>query len=60
MEIETIVSIISNYGMAFAVTVYFLVRDWRFNDNLIETMQTLKDAVDSMKETMTLLHKGDL
>ena len=54
------VSIISNYGMAFAVTTYFLVRDWKFNSSLLETMQTLKDAVDSMKETMKLLHNGEI
>ncbi len=48
--IEPIVNMIINNGVAVAVVVYFLFRDWKFHDNLQVTLTTLIETVDTLKE----------
>lgn len=57
MEVEGLVGIIGNYGLCGAITAYFLVRDWKFNTNLIQTMTTLTETVSALKDTVKMLHK---
>jgi len=47
---EPIVNMIVNNGVAVAVVVYFLFRDWKFHDNLQVTLTTLIETVDTLKE----------
>lgn len=48
--IESITSLIVNNGVAVAVVIYFLLRDWKFHDNLQVTLTTLIETVDTLKE----------
>lgn len=48
--IEPFVNMIVNNGVAVAVVVYFLFRDWKFHDNLQCTLTTLIETVDTLKE----------
>ena len=59
MELEQVVNIIANYGMSFAVTIYFLYRDWKFNEALLTTMTTLKDSVSVLTDTVHRLHSEE-
>ena len=59
MDIEQVVNILANYGMSFAVTIYFLYRDWKFNEALLTTMTTLKDSVSVLTDTVHRLHSDD-
>ena len=59
MEIQALVDLISNYGMAFMVTIYFLYRDWKFNSTLLETMTALKDTVSALDTTVHRLHSEE-
>ena len=47
---EQIVELFVNNGVAVAVVIYFLARDWKFNDELHKTLQTLIDTVDALKD----------
>lgn len=47
---EQIVELFVNNGVAVAVVVYFLARDWKFNDELHKTLTTLIDTVDALKD----------
>ena len=45
-----IVNLIVNNGLAVVVVAYFLYRDYKFQVNLNQTMQELKDIVINVKE----------
>lgn len=55
MEIESIVSLIVNNGVAVGLLIYFVYRDNKFMNNLATTLKTLQITVDSIKD---LLNKG--
>lgn len=54
MEIESIVSVIINNGVAVSLLAYFVYRDNKFMSNLDVTLKTLQTSVDSVR---TLLEK---
>lgn len=58
MDLEALANFILNNGMAVGVTIYFLIRDWKFNEALLSTMTILKDAVSTLETTVHRLH-GD-
>lgn len=47
---QELVELFVNNGVAVAVVIYFLARDWKFNDELHKTLQTLIDTVDALKD----------
>ena len=49
---EEIVNIFVNNGVAVAVIVYFMYRDFKFYDSLQTTLQTLVDTVDALNDTI--------
>lgn len=51
---EDIVNLFVNNGVAVAVVIYFLMRDWKFNDELHKTLTTLIDTVDALKDMVEI------
>lgn len=49
-SIEPLTNLIVNNGVAVTVVIYFLIRDWKFHDNLQVTLTTLIETVDTLKE----------
>ena len=49
MEIESIVSVIINNGVAVSLLAYFVYRDNKFMSNLDVTLKTLQTSVDSVR-----------
>lgn len=45
-----IVNLIVNNGVAVTVVAYFLVRDYRFNDNMIKTMTTIQNTLVALTD----------
>lgn len=45
-----IVNLIVNNGIAVVVVAYFLVRDYRFNDNMIKTMTTIQNTLVALTD----------
>lgn len=56
MDVETIVSLIINNGVAVGLLAYFVYRDNKFMNQLTVTLTTLQKSVDSVKR---LLEKRD-
>lgn len=56
MDVETIVSLIINNGVAVSLLAYFVYRDNKFMNQLTVTLSTLQKSVDSVKR---LLEKRD-
>ena len=52
IKTEDIVNLFVNNGVAVAVIFYFMYRDYRFQETLQKTLQTLVDTVDALKETL--------
>lgn len=51
---EQLVELFVNNGVAVAVVIYFLARDWKFNDELHKTLTTLIDTVDALKDIVDI------
>ena len=49
MEIENIVSVIINNGVAVSLLAYFVYRDNKFMSSLDVTLKTLQTSVDSVR-----------
>ena len=45
MDLNSMVSIFVNNGIAVAVIIYFMFRDMKFMQNLTSSIQELKDCV---------------
>lgn len=52
IKMDDIVNLFVNNGVAVAVIFYFMYRDYRFQETLQKTLQTLVDTVDALKETL--------
>lgn len=44
--IETIVNMAMNSGMSILITCYFLYRDWKYQQTLVNLLGTLSAAID--------------
>lgn len=49
MEINTIVDLIGNYGMAFVLMAYFLVKDWKQTNEIIATLNSIREVLAELK-----------
>lgn len=54
-----IVSLFVNNGVAVAVIVYFMIRDYKFISQLTMLIQQLTDTVKDVEETMKRFRKVD-
>ena len=49
MEINTIADLIGNYGMAFVLMAYFLVKDWKQTQEIIATLNAMREVLVELK-----------
>lgn len=54
---EQIVDLIINNGIGVACIVYFMFRDYKFMNTLIQTLSTLQETTNLIKEH--LVEKGE-
>lgn len=59
MEMNDIVSLFVNNGVAVAVIIYFMIRDYKFISQLTILIQQLTDTVKDVEETMKRFRKVD-
>ena len=52
MEFNDIISLIVNNGVAVAVIIYFMFRDYKFLSELGKSIQELIDSVKSFEKTI--------
>lgn len=53
MEMEAIVNMILNSSVSIIVIAYFMYRDFKFMVQLQQTLQTLVDTVDCLKDVIS-------
>lgn len=49
MEINTLADLIGNYGMAFVLMAYFLVKDWKQTTEIIGTLNAIREVLAELK-----------
>ena len=54
MDINEMVNLITNGGIAVVVLAYALWKDYKFTNQINETLTKLSDAIDEMKQLMYL------
>lgn len=57
MEMNDIVSLFVNNGVAVAVIIYFMIRDYKFISQLTILIQQLTDTVKDVEEIMKRFRK---
>lgn len=57
MEINDIVSLFVNNGVAVAVIIYFMIRDYKFISQLTLMIQQLNDTVRDVEDTIKRLSR---
>ena len=46
MEFQDIINIIVNNGMAVVIVGFYLFKDWKFNEKLVSTLQSISEKLD--------------
>ena len=59
MEMQDLITMIVNNGTAVAVIAYFMYRDFKFMTTLRETLTTLVDTVDVLKDAVIAGNKTE-
>ena len=59
MEMQELITMIVNNGTAVAVIAYFMYRDFKFMTTLRETLTTLVDTVDVLKDAVIAGNKTE-
>lgn len=52
MEMQEFITMIVNNGTAVAIIAYFMYRDFKFMSTLRDTLTTLVDTVDVLKDAV--------
>lgn len=55
---EELTNLFVNNGVAVAVIVYFMYRDFRFQESLQKTLQSLVDTVDALEDLINTTKGG--
>lgn len=49
MEVATIADLISNYGMTFVLMAYFLYKDYKFNQQILDTLGAINVVLTKLE-----------
>ena len=47
-----IAELVTTYGLATAIIIYFLYKDYKFNDQIIQVMGEVKEVLVGLKEAI--------
>ena len=49
MDINTVADLVGNYGMAFVLMAYFLVKDWKQTEEIVSTLASIREVLVELK-----------
>lgn len=49
MDITTIADLIMNYGMSFVLMAYFLFKDYKFNQQILDTLGAINTVLTKLE-----------
>lgn len=57
MELANIVELLSTTGFAVVLMAYFLVKDWKFNQSILDVLAEVKEVLTELKTAHKLEDK---
>lgn len=48
-DVEELVNIFTSSGMSVAIIIYFLYKDYRFNENIIDVLSEVREVLAELK-----------
>ena len=57
---EEIVNLIVSNGMAVVIVAYFLFKDYKFNGQIINILQEVKEVLTTLKTYHAIEHKTEV
>lgn len=49
MELNSIVDLLSTAGFAVVLMAYFLLKDWKFNQSILDVLSEVKEVLVELK-----------
>ena len=49
MTFDQIIEVVLNNGMSVAIILYFLYKDYKFNDSILKVLGEVKEVLSSLK-----------
>ena len=49
MEVTTIAELLANYGMSFVLMAYFLYKDYKFNQQILDTLSAINVVLTKLE-----------
>ncbi len=49
MGFDQIIEVVLNNGMSVAIILYFLYKDYKFNDSILKVLGEVKEVLSSLK-----------
>jgi len=49
MDVATIADLITNYGMSFVLMAYFLFKDYKFNQQILDTLSAINVVLTKLE-----------
>lgn len=57
MELANIAEMLSTTGFAVVLMAYFLVKDWKFNQSILDVLSEVKEVLTELKTAHKLEEK---
>lgn len=57
MELANIAELLSTTGFAVVLMAYFLVKDWKFNQSILDVLSEVKEVLTELKTAHKLEDK---
>lgn len=55
MEFASLTELIGNYGMAFVLMAYFLAKDWKQTQSIIDVLAEIRETLAILKSKHDLM-----
>ena len=49
MELANLVEFIENTGFSIVLMAYFLIKDWKFNQSILDVLADMKEVLTELK-----------
>lgn len=59
MGVEEMVNLVTSNGMAIVIIAYFLYKDYKFNDQIVNVLSEVREVLTSLRTWHEVEQRGD-
>ena len=59
MSFDQIMAVITEHGMSVVLMAYFLIKDWKCNTQIINTLTEVKEVLTAMRALLPFKRDGE-